>query len=105
MPYRRNQQGIGGLLAAAAEMAFAGGMGAKVSLASVPTSADARLSDAALLFSESNTRTPAPLPVRSTPSSSGRMPSVLQAFRTFSTSSSVRPLGNFTNCSIWRQFR
>jgi phosphoribosylformylglycinamidine (FGAM) synthase-like enzyme len=44
----------GGLAAAAAEMAFAGGLGAEIQLANVPTTGD--LSDEALLFSESNTR-------------------------------------------------
>jgi phosphoribosylformylglycinamidine synthase len=53
----------GGLAAAAAEMAFAGGLGARIYLAQVPHSIDvARLADRAhlvnqlLLFSESNTR-------------------------------------------------
>ena len=44
----------GGLAAAAAEMAFAGGFGAELRLDAV--AADASLSPAALLFSESNTR-------------------------------------------------
>lgn len=45
----------GGLAVAAAEMAFAGGLGAKLTLDAVPADEDAR--DAAqLLFSESNTR-------------------------------------------------
>jgi phosphoribosylformylglycinamidine synthase len=44
----------GGLAAAAAEMAFAGGLGAELQLAAVPTPGN--LSPAALLFSESNTR-------------------------------------------------
>jgi len=44
----------GGLAAAIAEMAFAGGLGAKISLADVPRNGD--LPTAALLFSESNTR-------------------------------------------------
>jgi phosphoribosylformylglycinamidine synthase subunit PurSL len=44
----------GGLAVAAAEMAFAGGLGARISLADVPRDAD--LSAVALLFSESNTR-------------------------------------------------
>jgi len=44
----------GGLAAAVAEMAFAGGCGAEVSLAKLPESAT--LDDAVLLFSESNTR-------------------------------------------------
>jgi len=45
----------GGLAVAAAEMAFAGGLGARINLDKVPSSSDA--SDAAvLLFSESNTR-------------------------------------------------
>jgi phosphoribosylformylglycinamidine synthase subunit PurSL len=45
----------GGLAAAIAEMAFAGGLGADINLALVPTP-DAELPNAALLFSESNTR-------------------------------------------------
>ncbi|MCA9059078.1 MAG: phosphoribosylformylglycinamidine synthase, partial [Planctomycetaceae bacterium] len=45
----------GGLAAAVAEMAFAGGIGAEISLADVPTGT-ANLSDAVKLFSESNTR-------------------------------------------------
>jgi len=44
----------GGLAVAAAEMAFAGGLGARISLAEVPNSAEAPA--AVLLFSESNTR-------------------------------------------------
>jgi phosphoribosylformylglycinamidine synthase len=44
----------GGLAAAAAEMAFAGGLGAELQLANVPTAAP--MESAALLFSESNTR-------------------------------------------------
>jgi phosphoribosylformylglycinamidine synthase II len=44
----------GGLAAAVAEMAFAGAVGAQVTLTAV--SSDATLSNAALLFSESNTR-------------------------------------------------
>ena len=44
----------GGLAVAAAEMAFAGGLGARVVLADVPC--DGSLSPAAKLFSESNTR-------------------------------------------------
>jgi phosphoribosylformylglycinamidine synthase len=44
----------GGLAVAAAEMAFAGGLGSRISLANVPRNAD--LPVAALLFSESNTR-------------------------------------------------
>ncbi len=44
----------GGLAAAVAEMAFAGGLGAEIQLANVPTTGD--LTDEALLFSESNTR-------------------------------------------------
>ena len=48
----------GGLAAAAAEMAFAGGLGAKINLHKAATVGRAPddLSDAALLFSESNTR-------------------------------------------------
>jgi len=47
----------GGLAVAAAEMAFAGDLGARISLAEVPKSADAEDAPAAvLLFSESNTR-------------------------------------------------
>ncbi len=46
----------GGLAAAAAEMAFAGGLGAKISLAGVPHDKAIAPSDAVLLFSESNTR-------------------------------------------------
>jgi phosphoribosylformylglycinamidine synthase len=52
----------GGLAVAAAEMAFAGGLGAKISLVDVPCKAAtsgrglANLSAATLLFSESNTR-------------------------------------------------
>ena len=45
----------GGLAAAAAEMAFAGGLGARLSLDSVPHEPDAAAA-AVLLFSESNTR-------------------------------------------------
>ena len=45
----------GGLAVAAAEMAFAGGIGARLSLAHVPHAADAA-ETAVLLFSESNTR-------------------------------------------------
>ena len=45
----------GGLAVALAEMAFAGGLGAQVSLAEVPRDADAS-SDLVLLFSESPTR-------------------------------------------------
>ncbi|MCA9065168.1 MAG: phosphoribosylformylglycinamidine synthase, partial [Planctomycetaceae bacterium] len=45
----------GGLAVAVAEMAFAGGIGAQISVASVPTG-NSGLSDAAKLFSESNTR-------------------------------------------------
>jgi phosphoribosylformylglycinamidine synthase len=45
----------GGLAAAAAEMAFAGGLGAKIDLQTVPTG-DVRIDSAARLFSESNTR-------------------------------------------------
>lgn len=45
----------GGLAVAAAEMAFAGGLGAKISLWEVPADEDAR-DLAVLLFSESNTR-------------------------------------------------
>jgi phosphoribosylformylglycinamidine synthase len=44
----------GGLAAAVAEMAFAGAVGAQITLTAV--SSDATLSSAALLFSESNTR-------------------------------------------------
>ncbi len=44
----------GGLAAAAAEMAFAGGLGAKISLANVPH--EGTLSAESLMFSESNTR-------------------------------------------------
>ncbi|HUY36746.1 MAG TPA: phosphoribosylformylglycinamidine synthase subunit PurL [Pirellulales bacterium] len=54
----------GGLAAAAAEMAFAGGLGAQIDLRRVPTiettsgkgGADVTLSDVVLLFSESNSR-------------------------------------------------
>ncbi len=47
----------GGLAAAIAEMAFAGGLGAHVDLANVPHQVDNQLAlDAILLFSESNTR-------------------------------------------------
>ena len=47
----------GGLAVAAAEMAFAGGLGAKLSLVEVPRDRSAGdLPPAALLFSESNTR-------------------------------------------------
>jgi phosphoribosylformylglycinamidine synthase subunit PurSL len=50
----------GGLAAAAAEMAFAGGLGAKIRLAEVPTTMSAAERgenfDEVLLFSESNTR-------------------------------------------------
>jgi len=49
----------GGLAVAVAEMAFAGGLGAKISLADVPFEADGDRSDRpaeVLLFSESNTR-------------------------------------------------
>ncbi|NNJ24539.1 Phosphoribosylformylglycinamidine synthase subunit PurL [Planctomycetes bacterium LzC2] len=45
----------GGLAVAAAEMAFAGALGAELSVEHVPDGGD-RLSDAAALFSESNTR-------------------------------------------------
>ena len=45
----------GGLAVAAAEMAFAGGLGAELDLAAVPA-ADATLSTTTRLFSESNTR-------------------------------------------------
>ncbi len=45
----------GGLAVAAAEMAFAGGVGADIQLEKVPVGSDS-LSDAARLFSESNTR-------------------------------------------------
>ncbi|QDT17319.1 Phosphoribosylformylglycinamidine synthase subunit PurL [Alienimonas californiensis] len=45
----------GGLAAAAAEMAFAGGLGAELSVDHVPDDGES-LSDAAALFSESNTR-------------------------------------------------
>ena len=45
----------GGLAVAAAEMAFAGGLGARIDLAAVPCTADAA-EPAVLLFSESNTR-------------------------------------------------
>jgi len=45
----------GGLAVAAAEMAFAGGFGARIQLADVPHAADAS-DPAVLLFSESNTR-------------------------------------------------
>jgi len=45
----------GGLAVAAAEMAFAGGLGMKLGLADVPSTDDAR-ADAKLLFSESNSR-------------------------------------------------
>ena len=45
----------GGLAVAAAEMAFAGGLGMKLGLADVPCTGDAR-DDAKLLFSESNSR-------------------------------------------------
>jgi phosphoribosylformylglycinamidine synthase subunit PurSL len=45
----------GGLAVAAAEMAFAGGCGAQVSLAQVPNDLESA-TDAVLLFSESNTR-------------------------------------------------
>jgi phosphoribosylformylglycinamidine synthase len=45
----------GGLAAAAAEMAFAGGLGARIDVGDINTS-DASLSSAARLFSESNTR-------------------------------------------------
>ena len=45
----------GGLAVAAAEMAFAGGLGAQIDLSTIPTR-DATLTDAARLFSESNTR-------------------------------------------------
>ncbi len=46
----------GGLAVAAAEMAFAGGLGAKISLIGVPRDKAVKMSTAALLFSESNTR-------------------------------------------------
>jgi len=47
----------GGLAVAAAEMAFAGGLGAQISLVEVPKAPDAKNAPAAvLLFSESNTR-------------------------------------------------
>jgi phosphoribosylformylglycinamidine synthase len=46
----------GGLAVAAAEMAFAGELGARLSLARVPFELSAPVTDAALLFSESNTR-------------------------------------------------
>ena len=61
---RRSRRGLvrschdlseGGLAVALAEMAFAGGLGARVSLADVPRDADAA-SDLVLLFSESPTR-------------------------------------------------
>jgi phosphoribosylformylglycinamidine synthase len=45
----------GGLAVAAAEMAFAGGLGARIDVAAMPTSVGA-LADVARLFSESNTR-------------------------------------------------
>jgi phosphoribosylformylglycinamidine synthase len=45
----------GGLAVAAAEMAFAGGLGARISLGKVPADDDAK-HPAVLLFSESNTR-------------------------------------------------
>ena len=44
----------GGLAVAAAEMAFAGGLGARLTLGDVPREGD--LADAVLLFAESNTR-------------------------------------------------
>ena len=44
----------GGLAAAAAEMAFAGGLGARLTLKDVPREGD--LPEAVLLFAESNTR-------------------------------------------------
>jgi phosphoribosylformylglycinamidine synthase len=46
----------GGLAVAVAEMAFAGGLGAKVSVANLATGDGEKLSDVASLFSESNTR-------------------------------------------------
>lgn len=46
----------GGLAAAAAEMAFAGARGARIELSRVPHDLGADASDAALLFSESNSR-------------------------------------------------
>jgi len=46
----------GGLAAAAAEMAFAGACGARISLAGVPNDLGATARNAVLLFSESNTR-------------------------------------------------
>jgi phosphoribosylformylglycinamidine synthase len=47
----------GGLAVAAAEMAFAGGLGARLELANVPTSdGESAAGEVALLFSESNTR-------------------------------------------------
>ncbi len=45
----------GGLAVAAAEMAFAGGLGARIDVAAMPTN-DGTLTDVARLFSESNTR-------------------------------------------------
>ena len=46
----------GGLGAAAAEMAFAGGLGARISLDNMPTGATGCLPASVLLFSESNSR-------------------------------------------------
>lgn len=46
----------GGLAVGIAEMAFSGGLGAKISLANVPTGDGCSLPAASLLFSESNTR-------------------------------------------------
>jgi phosphoribosylformylglycinamidine synthase len=46
----------GGLAVAAAEMAFAGGLGARLDLAHLPTPDRANLDSAARLFSESNSR-------------------------------------------------
>ncbi len=46
----------GGLAATAAEMAFAGGLGLRIELSAVPHELGAAASNAALLFSESNTR-------------------------------------------------
>lgn len=52
----------GGLAVAVAEMAFAGGLGASVSLADVPSDVDG-VTDAAVLFSESNSRFLCEVPV------------------------------------------
>ena len=46
----------GGLAAAAAEMAFAGNLGARIELARVPHDLGAQATTPALLFSESNSR-------------------------------------------------